>query len=136
MVYNSTDNQYLVVWQGSDDAPPLVAGELEIWARRLDADGNLLGADQKRLSDMGGLGDADYAADYPDVAYNISKLTGFVSVQNYANQTATVSGEFGYYGGAGRGVLFVMSEDASILTGDGAPLSGADLRTTSSNTDV
>ena len=73
---------------------------------------------------------------HPDVAYNISKLTGFVSVQNYAGQTATVTGEFGYYGGAGRGVRFVMSEDASILTGDGAPLSGADLRTTSSNTDV
>jgi N4-gp56 family major capsid protein len=77
-----------------------------------------------------------WAITHPDVAYNISKLTGFVSVQNYAGQTATVVGEYGYYGLAGRGVRFVMSEDASINLGDGAPLSGADLRSTSSNTDV
>jgi N4-gp56 family major capsid protein len=75
-----------------------------------------------------------WAITHPDVAYNISKLTGFVSVQNYAGQTATVTGEFGYYGGAGRGVRFVMSEDASIEAEGGAPLSAADLRSSSNVT--
>jgi N4-gp56 family major capsid protein len=37
-------------------------------------------------------------------------------------QTATVEGEFGYYGRAGRGVRFVMSEDASIDADAGATL--------------
>lgn len=77
-----------------------------------------------------------WAFTHPDVAYNISKLSGFVSVQNYAGQTSTVVGEFGYYAGAGRGVRFVMSEDSSIDLQAGAPLSGADLRSLSNLTHV
>lgn len=77
-----------------------------------------------------------WAICHPDVAHDVAGLTGFKSVETYAGQTATVMGEFGYYARAGRGCRFVMSEDASIDLGDGAPLSGADLRSTSSNTDV
>lgn len=77
-----------------------------------------------------------WAICHPDVAHDVAGLTGFKSVETYAGQTQTVLGEFGYYARAGRGVRFVMSEDASINLGDGAPLSGADLRSTSSNTDV
>lgn len=66
---------------------------------------------------------------HPDVAYNISKLSGFKSVETYAGQTATITGEFGLYAGAGYAVRFIQSSDASIDLGDGAPLSGADLRT-------
>ena len=67
---------------------------------------------------------------HPDVAVDIAGLTGFTSVEKYAGQTATVTGEFGYYGKAGRGIRFVMSEDSSIDANAGAPLSGADLRST------
>lgn len=77
-----------------------------------------------------------WAICHPDVAIDIAGLTGFKSVETYAGQTAVVTGEFGYYGKAGRGLRFVMSEDASIDLGAGAPLSGADLRSTSSSTDV
>jgi N4-gp56 family major capsid protein len=73
---------------------------------------------------------------HPDVAYNITKLSGFKGVETYGQQTAIVEGEFGYYGGAGRGVRFVMSEDSSIDVSAGAALSAADLRSTSSVTDV
>lgn len=73
---------------------------------------------------------------HPDAAYNVAKLTGFTSVEKYGQQTALYEGEFGFYGIAGRGVRFVMSEDASIDLGAGAPLSGADLRATSGNGDV
>lgn len=77
-----------------------------------------------------------WAICHPDVAHTISGLTGFKSVETYAGQTAIATGEFGYYAKAGRGCRFVMSEDASIDTGAGAPLSAADLRATSSETDV
>lgn len=77
-----------------------------------------------------------WAINHPDVSHDVAKLTGFKSVETYAGQTAIVEGEYGYYGGAGRGVRFVQSEDASIDLGAGAPLSGADLRTTSGDTDV
>lgn len=77
-----------------------------------------------------------WAITHPDVAVNVAALTGFKSVETYAGQTAVAVGEYGYYSLAGRGVRFVMSEDASADLGAGAPLSGADLRTTSGRTDV
>lgn len=71
-----------------------------------------------------------WALCHPDVAVDISGLTGFKSVETYAGQTAIADGEFGYYGKAGRGIRFVMSEDASADANAGAPISGADVRTT------
>jgi N4-gp56 family major capsid protein len=73
---------------------------------------------------------------HPDVASDIAGLSGFVSIERYNQQANTAPGEFGYYSRAGRGVRFIMSEDASVSLGGGAPLSGADLNTTSSKTDV
>lgn len=73
---------------------------------------------------------------HPDVAYDVSKMAGFVGVEKYAGQTAIAVGEFGYYGTAGRGVRFIMSEDASKDAGTGAALSGADLNATSNVTDT
>lgn len=70
-----------------------------------------------------------WAICHPDVAYDVSGLAGFKSVETYAGQTATVMGEFGYYAKAGRGCRFLMSEDSSVDAGAGAPLSGADFRT-------
>jgi N4-gp56 family major capsid protein len=67
---------------------------------------------------------------HPDVAYNITTITGFNSVEKYAGQVALVEGEFGFYGRAGRGIRFVMSEDSSVDANAGAALSGADLRST------
>lgn len=67
---------------------------------------------------------------HPDVAHDIAGLSGFTSVEKYAGQTATVVGEFGYYGKAGRGVRFVQSEDSSVDADAGAALSGADIRST------
>lgn len=78
-----------------------------------------------------------WALVHPDVAYDVSALsTGFKSVETYAGQTATVMGEFGYYSRAGRGVRFIMSEDASVDAGSGTPVSSSDMRTSSTNVDV
>ena len=67
---------------------------------------------------------------------DVAGLTGFVSVQNYAGQTATVTGEYGYYGKGGVGLRFVQSEDASIDANSGDSISTADLRTTSNLVDL
>lgn len=72
-----------------------------------------------------------WAITHPHVAHDIAGLTGFVSVQNYAGQTRTAPGEFGYYTRAGVGVRFIASEDASIDVSSGAADSGVDIRHTS-----
>jgi hypothetical protein len=68
MAYNSTNNEYLAVWSGDDDTPPLVDNEYEIFGQRLDATGAEVGRNDMRLSDMGG--DTTFDADKPAVAYN------------------------------------------------------------------
>lgn len=73
---------------------------------------------------------------HPDVAHDVAGLSGFKSVESYAAHTALLPGEFGFYGRAGRGVRFVMSEDASIDADAGAT-TGTDIRgTTPGDTDV
>lgn len=77
-----------------------------------------------------------WAICHPDVAVDVSGLTGFKSVETYAGQTTVARGEFGYYSLAGRGVRFIMSEDASIDTNVGAT-GGTDVReTTASKADI
>lgn len=51
---------------------------------------------------------------HPDVASDISGLAGFKSVETYAQQTATVPGEFGTVQSAGYGVRFIQTSDASV----------------------
>lgn len=73
---------------------------------------------------------------HPDVAVDVAKIQGFQSVEKYAGQTAILQGEFGYYGMAGRGVRFMISEDASIDADAGAT-GGTDVRgTTPTDTDI
>ena len=68
LAYNSTDNEYLVVWQGDDTFPG--DNDLEIFGQRIDAtDGNELGSDF-RITDMGTADGNTYAAADPAVAYN------------------------------------------------------------------
>ena len=56
---------------------------------------------------------------HPDVAADIAALTGFTSVEKYAQQVSIATGEFGYYSLAGKGIRFVQSEDSSISLGGG-----------------
>jgi len=70
VAYNSTDNEYLVVWHGDDDTGSLVDGEFEIYGQLIDgATGAEIGSDI-RISDMGTNGDSIYDAFDPSVAYN------------------------------------------------------------------
>ena len=36
VAWNSTDNEFLVVWKGDEDVAPLIDGENEIFGQRLD----------------------------------------------------------------------------------------------------
>ena len=71
---------------------------------------------------------------HPDVAVDIAQLTGFTSVEKYAQQVNIAVGEIGYYSLAGRGARFVMSEDASI--GAGAGGTSSVVRNTTGSADV
>ncbi len=70
VAYNADANEYLVAWQADGDSGGQADNEFEIFVRRLDAAGNLLGAGQMRISDLGGLGDAAFDATDPAVAWN------------------------------------------------------------------
>ncbi len=69
VAYNSTDNNYLVVWDADDDTGSLVDGEFEIYGQLVSAAGAEIGTDDLRLSDMSTDG-SHYDAKTPDVAYN------------------------------------------------------------------
>jgi|GEM_PF-4901461 len=71
VVYNHTANEYLVVWQGDNNTPPLVNQELEIYGQILSGGTNLAKvAPGFRISDMGPDGETGYAAINPSVAFN------------------------------------------------------------------
>jgi N4-gp56 family major capsid protein len=71
---------------------------------------------------------------HPDVAVDISALTGFTSVEKYAQQTQIMPGEFGYYSLAGYGVRFIQTPDASIGAGSGGATTA--IRFTTANADL
>ncbi|MEM8532091.1 MAG: hypothetical protein AAGF95_14695, partial [Chloroflexota bacterium] len=64
--YNSTTNEYLVVWRGKADAD----GASEIHGQRLTADGQEIGPDDFQISMMGPDDGSSYNTWHPDVVYN------------------------------------------------------------------
>ena len=73
VAFNSTYNQYLVVWSADDPVDGVVDNEFEIWGQVLDADGGGLYTNDFRISSNGGSGNAAYDADCPAVVYNPSR---------------------------------------------------------------
>ncbi|MCI0684006.1 MAG: hypothetical protein L0Y71_18005 [Gemmataceae bacterium] len=92
VAYNSTDNQFLVVWSGND------TGDLEIFGQLLDAaTGAALGPDF-RISDMGPDGDGGYFAADPAVAYNGANNQFLVVWWGNDNTAPLVDGECEIFG--------------------------------------
>jgi len=114
VAYNSTDNEYLVVWWGDDDSDGLVEGEAEIFGQRLGSTGAMLG-EQLCISDMGGTGDPEFDAQLPAVAYNSTNNEYLVVWSGDDNVGGLVNDEF---------EIFVQRLDAAT----GAPLGYNDLR--------
>ncbi|MEM7033119.1 MAG: DUF11 domain-containing protein, partial [Chloroflexota bacterium] len=72
VAYNSTDNEYLVVWHADDtDAPGITNDEFEIFGQRLNGTtGEEVGTNDFRISDVDGSGSTNSFAQEPSVAYN------------------------------------------------------------------
>ncbi len=71
VAYNSTDNEYLVLWVADDDAAGLADNEFEIFGQRVDAStGQPVGTDDFQISSMGTNGNTAFYAYLQDVAYN------------------------------------------------------------------
>ena len=98
VAWNSDKNQYLVVWQGDDNTAPLVDGETEIFAHRLNSTGGSLGSGEFRISDMGPDGNTIYDAGDPVVAYGAVYEQYLVVWQGDDNTGALVDGELDIYG--------------------------------------
>ncbi len=122
VAYDSTGNQYLVVWEGDDNDGKLVPGEFEIRAQLIDAgSGAQVGADDFRVSFMGPDGDPAFGAFRPSVACN-STANQYLVVW-YGDDDSLADGEFEIYGqrldaaGTAIGTAFRIS----TMGGDGDP---------------
>jgi hypothetical protein len=98
VTYNSTQDQFLVVWTGDDDTGELVDGEFEIYGQRVEAGTGALIGSNLRLSDMGPEGNTDYGATYPDAAYNSAQGRYLVVWSADDNSGALVEGEIEVFG--------------------------------------
>ncbi len=100
VAYNSTNNEYLVVWTSDEFfAGALTNDELEIWGQRLNAaTGAEVGANDFRISDMGGIGDPDYDAGFADVAYNLTGNQYLVAWRGEDNVGGLVNQEWEIFG--------------------------------------
>jgi len=94
VVYNSSDFEYLTVWSGDDNVGGLVNDEFEIYGQRTDEDLGGVGANDARVSDMGGTGDLLYDAFHPSVAYNPRRNEYLVVWQGDDNVGGLVDNEF------------------------------------------
>jgi hypothetical protein len=98
IAYNSTNNNYLVIWRGEDGNLPNAIGEFEIYGQQLSATGAEIGSNDFRLSDMGTDGIGTFDAYSPDIVYN--NVSNEFLVVWYAddNVGGHVAGEFEIYG--------------------------------------
>ncbi len=105
VAYNVTDNEYLVVWEGEDNANGLVNNEFEIFGQRIDADTGLeTGSNDFPISDMRGAnGSSDpdidfHAAHNPVVAYNVDDNNYMVVWFGYDTENGLIDFEFEIFG--------------------------------------
>ncbi|MDC0358287.1 DUF11 domain-containing protein [Oligoflexia bacterium] len=98
VAYNSTNNEYLVVWSGEDNSAPLVRDELEIFGQRINAQtGAEIGSDF-RISDMGWDSWTNWKALEPAVAYNSTNNEYLVVWRGDDNTGSLVELEYEIFG--------------------------------------
>ena len=68
VAYDPASNEYLVIWVGDDDTPPLVNDEDEVFGQRVSAAGAEVGADDFRISEQGADGEVNSHVSAPSVA--------------------------------------------------------------------
>lgn len=70
VVYNSTQSEYMVVWNGDDNSGALIDEEFEVYSQRITSAGVETGTNDVRISDMGVDGSTQYSVGVADVAWN------------------------------------------------------------------
>lgn len=99
VAFNTTANEYLVVWSSEDDFPGMVKGEIEIFGQRLaGATGLAVGNNDFRISRMAQDGNVLFGAFAPRVAYNSKSNEYMVVWHGDNNLTGQVDGEFEVFG--------------------------------------
>jgi len=114
IVWNSTQNQYLVAWHGNDGVAPFAPKEREVFGQLLNADGTQIGPDDFRISDIGTDGDANSNAFRPRMAYDPFGNQYLVAWHGDENIAPLVDNEFEIYG--------------QYLAADGAQIGNNDFR--------
>ncbi len=94
VAFNSTYNQYLVVWSADDPVDGVVDNEFEIWGQLLDADGGGLYTNDFRISFNGSSGNATFDAENPAVVYNPSRDEYLVVWEGDSNAGGMVDNEY------------------------------------------
>jgi hypothetical protein len=121
VAHNPAADEYLVVWSAEDDEHGLVDGEVEVYGQRLahDAGGALgeVGADDFRVSEMGGTGDPLFDAFDPALAFNPAEEEYLVVWVGDDSAAGLAEGEFEIFG--------------QRLDGSGLPLGTDDFRLSS-----
>ena len=100
VTYNSTNNEFLVVWVGDHSSTPLVNNHFEVFGRRVSATGQLL-ASQVQLSTMGQPGDTAYGVPWwvgPDIAYNVTDNVYIVAWCGDTDAAPYVNDEYEIWG--------------------------------------
>lgn len=91
LAFDPAGGQYLVVWQGNG-LPGMGGFETEIFSQRLDgATGAEIGADDLRLTAVGGLGDPNQTARQPRVVYDPRRNLFVLTASAYFRSTDTES---------------------------------------------
>jgi hypothetical protein len=92
VAHNPVNDEYLVVWSAIETVVGTFQG-LEIFGQRLDATGLEIGGDDFRLTDAGGLGEAGFKADLPEVVFSPVSNRYLVSFRADDDQGGQVYGE-------------------------------------------
>ncbi|MEL6391021.1 MAG: immunoglobulin-like domain-containing protein, partial [Bacteroidota bacterium] len=98
VIYNSTDNEYLVVWQGRENFNGLPNNEIEIFGQLLDANRVEIGMNDFRISDMGPDRNIGFNALEPSVIHNTSENEYLVVWAGDDNSNGQVEDEFEIFG--------------------------------------
>jgi hypothetical protein len=73
IAWSAADNEYMVAWEGSDDAAGLPPDRSEIFVQRLAADGTEVGPNDLRASHTGADGDTGAESTDPGIAYGSAR---------------------------------------------------------------
>ncbi|MEZ4652627.1 MAG: hypothetical protein R3E12_03215 [Candidatus Eisenbacteria bacterium] len=122
VAWNSSSNEYLVVWSGDDGTGTMVDGEFEIFGQRIaGASGLEVGVNDFRISDMGPEGDALFDAETPAVAYDATRNEYLVvwSGDDVVDEEFEIHGQRLTAAGASIGVNDFRISDMGL---DGDPL--------------